>query len=100
MSETVRGLVLLASVVLWLPFLPQLLSGDLTLEQGLVRYGCALLLAWTAGSGLTALVRSYSAQTEQREAQAAAQTSDAQGSAAQQRRADDRAGAQPVPAED
>ena len=95
MNETVRGLVLLASVVLWLPFLQQLLSGDLTLEQGLVRYGCALLLAWTAGSGLTALVRGYSAQTEQREAQAAAQES-----AAQQRRADDRAGAQPVSAED
>ena len=94
MNETVRGLVLLASVVLWLPFLPQLLSGELTLEQGLVRYGCALLLAWTAGSGLSALVRTYSAQTELREAQAA------EAEAARQRRADDRAGAQPVSAED
>ena len=45
MNETVRGLVLLTSVLLWLPFLQPLLSGDLTLEQGLVRYGCALLLA-------------------------------------------------------
>ncbi len=91
MSETVRGLVLLASLVLWLPFLPPLLSGDLTLAQGLARYGCALLLAWTAGSGLTALVRSYSAQTEQR-AQEAAQEQTAQ----QQRRADDRAGTAPT----
>ena len=97
MNETVRGLVLLASVVLWLPFLPHLLSGDLTLEQGLVRYGCALLLAWAAGSGLTALVRTYSAQTELREAQAAQA---AQAETARQRRADDRAGAQPVSAED
>lgn len=95
MNETVRGLVLLASVVLWLPFLPAVLSGDLTLEQGLVRYGCALLLAWTAGSGLSALVRSYSAQTEQR----AAQESD-RAQAAQRRRAQDRAASQPVAAED
>ena len=92
MNETVRGLVLLASVVLWLPFLPPLLSGGLTLEQGLVRYGCALLLAWTAGSGLTALVRHYSAQTEQRETERA--------QAAQSRRAQDRATSQPVAAED
>lgn len=92
MNETVRGLVLLASVVLWLPFLPPLLSGGLTLEQGLVRYGCALLLAWTAGSGLTALVRSYSAQTERRESE--------QAQAAQARRAQDRAPSEPVPAED
>ncbi len=92
MNETVRGLVLLASVVLWLPFLRPLLSGGLTLEQGLVRYGCALLLAWTAGSGLTALVKSYSAQTEQRVAERA------QG--VQQRRAQDRAASEPVAADD
>lgn len=94
MNETVRGLVLLASVVLWLPFLRPLLSGDLTLEQGLVRYGLALLLAWAAGSGLNALVRSYSAQTEQREAQ------EAEARAALQRRADDRAAAEQARAED
>ena len=94
MNETVRGLVLLASVVLWLPFLPPLLSGDLTLAQGLVRYACALLLAWTAGSGLSALVRSYTADGEQRAAQESERTS------AQQRRADDRSAQQPVPAQD
>ena len=92
MSETVRGLVLLASVVLWLPFLPALLSGDLTLEQGLLRYGCALLLAWTAGSGLTALVRSYSAETERATA--------AEAQDVQQRRAQDRAPSEPVAADD
>ena len=94
MSETVRGLVLLASVVLWLPFLPALLSGDLTLEQGLLRYGCALLLAWAAGSGLSALVRGYSAQTEQRVAE------EAERAHAQQRRAQDRAESERVAAED
>ena len=94
MSETVRGLVLLASVVLWLPFLPALLSGDLTLEQGLLRYGCALLLAWTAGSGLSGLVRGYSAQTQQRVAE------EAERAQAQQRRAQDRAESQRVAAED
>lgn len=92
MNETVRGLVLLASVVLWLPFLPALLAGELPLEQGLLRYGAALLLAWTAGSGLSALVRSYSAQTEQREAE--------RSEAAQRRRAQDRAASEPVTAED
>lgn len=95
MNETVRGLVLLTSVLLWLPFLPQLLSGALTVEQGLVRYACALLLAWGAGSGLSALVRSYSAQTEQRSADAARQEH-----AAQQRRAQDRAASEPIAAED
>ena len=95
MNETVRGLVLLTSVLLWLPFLPQLLSGALTMEQGLVRYACALLLAWTAGSGLSALVRSYAGQTEQRATQQAVQEQ-----AAQQRRAQDRASSEPVAAED
>jgi hypothetical protein len=94
-NETVRGLVLLASVVLWLPFLQPLLTGDLTLEQGLVRYGCALLLAWTAGSGLTALVRAYSAQTDARAAEEVEREQ-----AAQRRRAQDRAASEPVAAED
>ena len=95
MNETVRGLVLLTSVLLWLPFLQPLLSGDLTLEQGLVRYGCALLLAWAAGSGLTALVRSYSAQTDARTAAEAEQET-----AAQLRRAQDRAAAEQVRSDD
>lgn len=95
MNETVRGLVLLASVVLWLPFLGPLLSGGLTLEQGLVRYGCALLLAWTAGSGLSALVRRYSQQTQQRAADELERER-----AAQRRRAQDHAASEQVSAED
>lgn len=93
MNETVRGLVLLASVLLWLPFLRPTLDGGLTLEQGLVRYGCALLFAWAAGSGLTALVRGYSAQTDARAAEVE------RADAAQQRRAQDRAAAEQVRAE-
>ena len=95
MNDTVRGLVLLTSVLLWLPFLRPTLDGGLTLEQGLVRYGCALLFAWAAGSGLTALVRGYSAQTE---ARATAEVEREE--AAQQRRAQDRAAAEQVRAED
>jgi hypothetical protein len=84
MSDTVRGLVLLTSVLLWLPFLRPLLSGALTLEQGLVRYGCALLLAWAGGSWLSGLVRGYA---EQGERLAAEQAEEA---AALRRRAEDR----------
>lgn len=87
MSDTVRGLVLLASVVLWLPFLRPLLDGDLTLAQGLVRYGCALLLAWAGGSWLAGLVRGYSEQGERRAAEAAEAAEQA---AALKRRAEDR----------
>ena len=95
MNETVRGLVLLSSVVLWLPFLGPLLAGDLTVEQGLLRYACALLLAWVAGSGLTALVRSYADQAEQRAAEQEAQVK-----AGQQRRLEDLLGSEPAPARD
>jgi len=94
-NETVRGLVLLASVALWLPFLRPLLDGDLTVVQGLGRYGCALLLAWAAGSGLTALVRGYSAQTGQR---AAGQPEPTRTSPS--RRAGDRPVPEPLPAAD
>ena len=71
MSDTVRGLVLLASVLLWLPFLPSVLGGAMTLEQGLLRYAVALLLAWAGGSGLNGLVKGYTAQTAARDAEAA-----------------------------
>jgi len=88
-NETVRGLVLLASVLLWLPFLRPLLDGDLTLEQGLVRYGCALLLAWAGGSWLSGLVRGYSELGERAAAELAERAEQA---AALKRRAEDRVG--------
>lgn len=73
MNETVRGLVLLVSVVLWLPFLRPVLDGTLTVEQGLLRYGGTLLLAWAGGAGLSALVRGYAMQSEQRAEQTGVQ---------------------------
>ena len=85
MNETVRGLVLLVSVVLWLPFLRPVLDGSLTVEQGLLRYAGTLLLAWAGGAGLSALVRGYATQGEQR-----AEQTEARGQAAdERRRADD-----------
>lgn len=86
MNEAVRGLVLLVSVLLWLPFLRPLLDGDLTVEQGLLRYAVTLALAWAGGAGLSALVRSYAAQSaeQQRDEQEKA-TADAD----RRRRADD-----------
>lgn len=62
MNELVRGLVLLMSVVLWLPFLRPTMDGTLSLEQGLLRYVATLLLAWAGGAGLHALITSYAAQ--------------------------------------
>lgn len=88
MNDTVRGLVLLCSVVLWLPFLRPVLDGDLTVEQGLLRYAGTLLLAWAGGAGVSALVRGYVAQGEQR---AAEQSEAGQREAEQRRRAEDQA---------
>jgi hypothetical protein len=62
MNDTVRGLVLLFSVLLWLPFLRPTLDGSLSLDEALLRYAGTLLLAWAGGAGLDALVRGYAAQ--------------------------------------
>lgn len=59
MSDTLRGVVLLASVLLWLPFLRPLLDGDLTVAEGLVRYAGTLLLSWAGVAGLATLVAGY-----------------------------------------
>lgn len=64
-----RGLVLLCSVLLWLPFLRPTLDGSLSLERSVLWYAGTLLLAWAGGAGLTALVRGYAEQTEQRTAE-------------------------------
>lgn len=59
MSDTLRGAVLLVSVLLWLPFLRPLLGGDLTVAEGLVRYAGTLLLSWAGVAGLATLVAGY-----------------------------------------
>ena len=59
MNDAVRGVVLLASLLLWLPFLRPVVEGTMPVEQGLLGYAAGLALAWAGGAGLTALVRSY-----------------------------------------
>lgn len=63
MSDTSRGLVLLASLLLWSPVLPRLLAGELSTVQAGLRYAAALLLAWGGGTMLTAMIRGYSSPT-------------------------------------
>lgn len=59
MNDAVRGVVLLVSLLLWLPFLKPVVDGTMSIDQGLLRYAAALALAWVGGAGLSALVRSY-----------------------------------------
>lgn len=59
MSDTVRGLVLLASLLLWLPVLRPLLAGELSTTQAGVRYAGALLLAWGGAWLLSQVIGSY-----------------------------------------
>jgi hypothetical protein len=65
MSETVRGLVLLVSIVLWLPVLQPLLAGELSTAEAGVRYAGALLLAWGGASLLSKVVAAYTAEPEE-----------------------------------
>jgi hypothetical protein len=59
MSDTVRGLVLLVSLLLWLPVLRPLLAGELSTTQAGVRYAGALAIAWGGASLLSKVVASY-----------------------------------------
>jgi hypothetical protein len=63
MSEGVRGLVLLVSVLLWLPVLRPLLAGEMSTAEAGLRYAAALLLAWGGATLLTSIVRSYTSDT-------------------------------------
>ena len=70
MNDAVRGMVLLASVLLWSPFLMPVVAGTMSVEQGLLRYAAALALAWAGGAGLSALVRSYTPEAKDADAEA------------------------------
>lgn len=78
MNDTVRGLVLLFSVLLWLPFLRPTLDGSLTIDGALLRYAGTLLLAWAGGAGLSALVRGYAQQGERQTPEQSDQTTSAE----------------------
>lgn len=70
MKDAVRGLVLLASVLLCLPVLPPLLAGEMSTAAAAVRYAGALLLAWGGASLLSALVTAYGRNEETLSAEA------------------------------
>lgn len=78
MTEPVRGLVLLASVLLWLPFLNPVMTGALSVQDGVLRYAGALLLAWAGGAGLTSLVRGYARSTPSEDTPGKQRKSDAE----------------------
>lgn len=63
MNDAFRGMVLMVSVVLWLPVLRPLLAGEMTTAEAGLRYAAALLLAWGGGVVLSAIVRSYSSES-------------------------------------
>lgn len=60
MSDALRGLVLLVSVILWLPVLRPVLDGGMSTAEGGIRYAGALILAWGGISLLSAVVQTYS----------------------------------------
>ena len=62
MSEAFRGFVLLLSVVLWLPCLMPLLSGEMSTSEAGIRYGAALLFAWGGCAAVGALLKAYAPQ--------------------------------------
>ena len=64
MKDSVRGLVLLVSVLLCLPVLPPLLAGEMSATAAAMRYAGALLLAWGGASVLSALVAAYGRNEE------------------------------------
>lgn len=84
MSDALRGLVLLVSVILWLPVLRPVLAGEMSTAEGGIRYAGALVLAWGGISLLSTVVKSYS-RAEVEEAPGAALAEEA----APARRAED-----------
>jgi hypothetical protein len=64
MNDPLRGLVLLASVLLWLPVLRPVLAGDMDVAQAALLYLGALGIAWGSVGGITTLVRGYAAAGE------------------------------------
>lgn len=87
MSDTVRGLVLLVSLVLWLPVLRPLLAGELSTAEAGVRYIGALFLAWGGASLLSTVIATYTPEPEEEDPGAGA--SDAAADGAPGRRQED-----------
>lgn len=59
MTDTVRALALLLSVLLWSPVAPGLVNGTVPAEKALLMYVASLLLCLLGCGLLSALVRAY-----------------------------------------
>lgn len=59
MSDTVRALAVVLSVLLWMPVAPSLVAGGTPAEEALLLYVAALLLSLTGCAGLAAILRAY-----------------------------------------
>lgn len=64
-SDAFRGFVLLLSVVLWSPCLMPVINGEMTVEEGGVRYALALLLAWGGSAAVVGLFTAYAPKVEE-----------------------------------
>ena len=67
MSDPVRAVALLLSVLLWSPVAPSLLRGGTSPSDALLLYAGALALSLTGCGVVTALVRSYGAPPDLRQ---------------------------------
>lgn len=59
MTDAVRAVALLLSVLLWSPVAPGLVSGAVPAEKALLMYAASLLLCLLGCGLLSALVRAY-----------------------------------------
>jgi len=57
--EVLFALTLVASVVIWLPSLLAVISGDLALTTSIVRYVIGLIFSWVAIHAVSLLLRTY-----------------------------------------
>ena len=64
MNDALRGLVVLTSVLLWLPVLRPVLAGNVDVAQAALLYLAALGIAWGGIGGMATLVRGYAAAGE------------------------------------
>ena len=95
MSDSVRAVAILLSVLLWSPAAPGLLRGEVPAEKALLLYCGALVLAFGGCALLSGLVRAYAPEPDEPEPdepeEAPAVGAPAGDAATAGRRADDRA---------
>ena len=65
MSDSVRGIAIVLSVLLWSPVAPGLLRGEVPAEKAILLYGAALVLALVGCSLIAGLLRAYAPAAEE-----------------------------------